>query len=66
MRIYPWIKDKDINCLSCALAWNGKPLEALTAPVGASPFRNAVYYMMPEDIVRSGFSIEGSVSIQAG
>lgn len=61
------IKDKKTLTAYPALYGNGKPLlEALTAPAGASPFRNAVYYMMSEDIVRSGFSIEGSVSIQGG
>ena len=61
------IKDKKTLTAYPALHGNGKPLlEALTAPAGASPFRNAVYYMMPEDTVRSGFSIEGSVSFQGG
>ena len=61
------IKDKKTLTAYPALYGNGKPLlEALTAPAGASPFRNAVYYTMPEDIVRSGFSIEGSVSFQGG
>ncbi|MGI5090654.1 cell envelope integrity protein CreD [Treponema sp. OMZ 305] len=61
------IKDKKTLTAYPALRVNGMPLiEALTAPAGASPFRNAVYYMMPEDTVRSGFSIEGSVSIQGG
>ena len=61
------IKDKKTLTAYPALYGNGKPLlEALTVPAGASPFRNAVYYMMSEDVVRSGFSIEGSVSIQGG
>ena len=61
------VKDKKTLTAYPVLYGNGKPLlEALTAPAGASPFRNAVYYMMPEDIVRSGFSIEGSVTIQGG
>jgi inner membrane creD family protein len=61
------IKSKKTLTAYPAFYGNGKPLlEALTAPTGASPFRNAVYYMVPEDIVRSGFAIEGSVSIQGG
>ena len=61
------VKDKKTLTAYPALRINGTPLlEALTEPAGASPFRNAVYYRVPENIVRSGFSIEGSVAIQGG
>ena len=61
------VKDKKTLTAYPALRRNGVPLiEALTAPSGASPFRNAVYYTVPENIVRSGFSIEGAVAIQGG
>ena len=61
------VKDKKTLTAYPALCINGTPLiEALTEPAGASPFRNAVYYTVPENIVRSGFSIEGSIAVQGG
>ena len=61
------IKNKKTLTAYPALSINGKPLtEALTEPAEASPFHNAVYYTVPEEIVRSGFSLEGSIAIQGG
>ena len=61
------IKDKKTLTAYPILRVNDEPLvEALTDPVGASPFQNAVYYIVPEGIVRSGFSLDGSIAIQGG
>ena len=61
------IKDKKTLTAYPVLMVNGQQLtESLTAQADASPFHNAVYYTLPEDAVRSGFSLEGTVAIQGG
>lgn len=61
------IKDKKTLTAYPVLKVNGVPLaEALTAQADASPFHNAVYYTLPKDVVYSGFTLEGTISIQGG
>lgn len=61
------IRNKKTLTASPTLCGNGEPLrEALTEPAGASPFRHAVYYALPEALVRSGFSLTGSLAVQGG
>lgn len=61
------IKDKKMLTTYPALSAGSDLLaEALTNHAEASPFRNAVYYTIPEAAVRSGFSLEGNIAIQGG
>lgn len=61
------IRNKKTLTASPTLCGNGESLrEALTEPAGASPFRHAVYYALPEALVRSGFSLTGSLAVQGG
>ncbi|MEL3906457.1 MAG: cell envelope integrity protein CreD [Treponema sp.] len=50
-----------------ALKINGTVLEeSLVNPAEASPFDNAVYYNVPETLIRSGFALDGSITVQGG
>ncbi|MGP1458169.1 MAG: cell envelope integrity protein CreD [Treponema sp.] len=50
-----------------ALTVNGKKLSEAEAVANTStPFENPVFYNLPEDMLRSGFSLAGTLNIQGG
>ena len=61
------VRDKKTFTANPLLRINGKLLtEALINPQAVSPFHNAVYYSLPEEYVKAGFALDGSIAVQGG